>query len=81
MARNVASDGMSSDSDPSTNLVDGNKNETEIPIGDAPDAEARGAAVWRCKGCGEMGDLGDALPEACPECAAPREDLSYWEED
>jgi rubrerythrin len=36
--------------------------------------------VWRCSQCGAIGELGD-LPEECPDCAAPREDLYYWTED
>ncbi|MFB6101783.1 MAG: rubredoxin-like domain-containing protein [Haloplanus sp.] len=36
--------------------------------------------VWRCSQCGAVGDLGE-LPEACPDCDAPREDLYYWTED
>jgi hypothetical protein len=36
--------------------------------------------VWRCSQCGAVGELGD-LPEECPDCAAPREDLYYWTED
>lgn len=68
-------------SDETDALVDGNKNETEVPIGDAQDVEARDHAMWRCDSCGEMGELGDALPDGCPECGAPREELFYWEED
>lgn len=62
-------------------LVDGNKNETELPIGEVQDIEAREHAMWRCGACGEMGELGPVLPESCPECAAPKEELFYWEED
>ncbi|XVH32309.1 DUF7130 family rubredoxin-like protein [Haloferacaceae archaeon DSL9] len=36
--------------------------------------------MWRCGVCGEMGDL-EAFPLACPDCAAPREELAYWIED
>jgi rubrerythrin len=36
--------------------------------------------VWRCSQCGAIGELGD-LPEECPDCGAPREDLYYWTED
>lgn len=36
--------------------------------------------VWRCADCGEVGDL-DTLPEACPNCGAPKENLYYWTED
>lgn len=36
--------------------------------------------VWRCSQCGAVGELGE-LPDACPDCDAPREDLYYWTED
>jgi rubrerythrin len=36
--------------------------------------------MWRCWECGAMGEIDD-LPEECPDCAAPREDLYYWQED
>lgn len=62
-------------------LVDGNKNETEIPIGDAPAAEARDESMWRCGDCGAMRALGDDLPEECPDCGARKERLFYWAED
>ena len=37
--------------------------------------------MWRCSECGEMGDLSDGLPDSCPNCGGPREDLYYWTED
>ena len=37
--------------------------------------------MWRCLNCGEMNDLGDDLPERCPNCGAAREELMYWTED
>ncbi|WP_339104434.1 rubredoxin-like domain-containing protein [Haloterrigena salinisoli] len=58
-----------------------NKNETEVPIGEAREPESRGSAMWRCRTCGEMGRLEDDLPETCPGCVAPREELYYWVED
>ncbi|RJS98615.1 rubredoxin-like domain-containing protein [Halococcus sp. IIIV-5B] len=36
--------------------------------------------MWRCWACGELGRI-DSLPEACPSCGAPKEDLYYWTED
>jgi hypothetical protein len=36
--------------------------------------------VWRCSQCGAVDDL-ETLPDACPDCDAPREDLYYWIED
>ncbi len=58
-----------------------NKNETEIPIGEPPDLERRGATMWKCGSCGEMGKLADELPDSCPACGAQREELYYSEED
>ncbi|MFC6835916.1 DUF7130 family rubredoxin-like protein [Halomarina ordinaria] len=40
-----------------------------------------GYLVWRCAECGEVGDLEDGLPETCPNCGAPKEDLYAWTED
>jgi rubrerythrin len=37
--------------------------------------------MWRCWECGEMGQIEGDLPEACPACDAPREELYYWAED
>jgi len=39
------------------------------------------ALMWRCWECGEMGSLDTELPEECPSCHAPKEDLYYWQED
>jgi rubrerythrin len=36
--------------------------------------------TWRCANCGAMGDIAE-LPETCPDCGAPREDIYYWTED
>lgn len=36
--------------------------------------------MWRCSNCGEMGDVAE-IPDACPNCDGPREDLYYWTED
>lgn len=36
--------------------------------------------VWRCSDCGAVGEI-DAMPDACPDCGAPREHLYYWTED
>lgn len=35
--------------------------------------------LWRCSGCGEIGEVVD-MPEACPSCDAPKTDLYYWSE-
>ncbi|WP_435182053.1 DUF7130 family rubredoxin-like protein [Halorussus sp. AFM4] len=63
--------------------VEGNKEETEVPIGDAPDTLGQSYTMWRCVECGEMGKLEDeeTLPESCPECSVSKEALLYWEED
>lgn len=37
--------------------------------------------MWRCTECGEMGDIEDGLPETCPNCGTPKENLMYWTED
>lgn len=37
--------------------------------------------MWRCWACGEMGQIRDDIPSACPGCDAPKEDLYYWQED
>ncbi|WP_135820812.1 DUF7130 family rubredoxin-like protein [Halostella litorea] len=63
------------------NRVEGNKDETEIPIGEVGELGARDHAMWQCGDCGEMGELGGTLPERCPACAASRESLHYRQED
>ncbi|NKE35254.1 hypothetical protein GWG54_05385 [Natronococcus sp. JC468] len=58
-----------------------NKDETEVPIGEPREADNRGHNMWRCMDCGEMGRFSDSLPDACPACESPKEELYYWEED
>lgn len=36
--------------------------------------------LWRCSDCGAVGDVDD-VPDACPDCGAPREHLYHWIED
>lgn len=37
---------------------------------------------WRCWDRGELGRLeATDLPEECPSCGAPREELYYWQQD
>ena len=33
--------------------------------------------MWRCSDCGEMGELDD-IPDACPNCDAPKEHRYCW---
>jgi rubrerythrin len=40
-----------------------------------------GFLMWRCTECGEMGELDDGIPEQCPNCGTPKENLYYWTED
>jgi hypothetical protein len=40
-----------------------------------------GYLMWQCAECGEMGELEDSFPAACPNCDAPREALSEVRED
>ncbi|MFC7047178.1 hypothetical protein ACFQH6_18830 [Halobacteriaceae archaeon GCM10025711] len=40
-----------------------------------------GYLMWRCDECGEMGDLEAGLPEACPNCGAPKNALYRTQED
>ena len=37
--------------------------------------------VWRCTECGKVGEIDEGIPDACPSCDAPREQLMYWTED
>ena len=52
-------------------------------VGHARSGHSFGEAelMWRCLDCGEMSDLGDELPDGCPNCGAAREELMYWTED
>lgn len=40
-----------------------------------------GYLMWECAECGEMGELDEGLPEACPNCNAPTEAISAVQED
>ena len=40
-----------------------------------------GELMWRCGDCGEMGTLKSGIPDTCPNCDAPKEELYYWTED
>ena len=37
--------------------------------------------MWRCDECGEMGEIDHGIPDECPNCSAPKEDIYYWTED
>lgn len=49
----------------------------EIPSGKF----GEGYLMWRCLECGEMGEIDEGFPESCPNCGAPREDLTEVVED
>ncbi|SNZ15071.1 hypothetical protein SAMN06269185_2368 [Natronoarchaeum philippinense] len=36
--------------------------------------------MWRCWQCGEVGRIAE-IPDGCPSCGAPKEDIYYWTED
>jgi len=48
-----------------------------VSTGEAGEAEL----MWRCWNCGEMGEIDENIPETCPNCDAPKEDIYYWTED
>lgn len=78
----VAVDVMRPDNDPLRTKAGVDKmEETEIPIGEPHDSTEPSYIMWRCQDCGEMGELEEDLPDECPNCSAPKEDLYYWEED
>lgn len=37
--------------------------------------------MWRCTNCGEMGEIEGGIPDECPNCGVPKEDIMYWTED
>ena len=37
--------------------------------------------MWRCWECGAMGNIDESIPEECPDCGAPKEEIYYWTED
>ncbi len=54
----------------------------ESEIKEVPGQEfGEGFLMWRCIECGEMDELDESLPEACPSCSAPREAISVMQED
>ncbi len=58
--------------------MDSNESEVE----ELPGKEfGEGYLMWRCGECGEMGELDEGMPDACPNCNAPREEIAAVEED
>lgn len=55
--------------------------EAATPVTEIRDVTGTAYLMWRCWECGEMGELSDALPDQCPSCSAPKEELYYWAED
>jgi len=54
----------------------------ESEVEEMPGKEfGEGYLMWRCGECGEMDQLEDGLPESCPNCGAPKEEISAVEED
>lgn len=51
-----------------------------VEHGRAGQALAEGALTWQCAACGAIGDI-QALPETCPDCGAPKEEIYYRLED
>ncbi|WP_227375182.1 DUF7130 family rubredoxin-like protein [Haladaptatus halobius] len=54
-----------------------------LSVGHARSGHEFGEAelMWRCTNCGEMGELDEGLPDECPNCGVPKEELYYWTED
>ena len=44
-------------------------------------AAAQAELMWRCWDCGAMGEIDDDIPDTCPDCSAPKEEIYYWTED
>ncbi len=61
--------------------VRGEKETARKPLTSVRDVTGVAYVMWRCWECGEMGQLEDMLPDNCPNCNAPREELYYWAED
>lgn len=43
-------------------------------------AVAEAELTWQCAQCGAIGDI-EALPETCPDCGAPTEEIFYRIDD
>lgn len=76
MALNPPPPGATTPNDPLRN-----KDETELPIGEPLDPEAKDHTLWRCGACGAIGEFDGSLPDHCVGCQAPKEELSYVELD
>jgi len=56
-------------------------NDSVEVLDDEATSAAHGTAImWRCWDCGEMGQIKN-IPDECPACGAPKEDIYYWQED
>lgn len=51
------------------------------PITEIRDITGTAYVMWRCWECGEMGRIEAELPDQCPGCGGPKEELYYWAED
>lgn len=54
---------------------------TTAPMTRIRDITGTAYVMWRCWECGEMGRIEGNLPDHCPSCQTPRENLYYWAED
>lgn len=52
----------------------------ELPTSTADRAYGETTIIWRCGQCGEVGSV-ESVPDNCPSCDAPREELYYSTED
>jgi len=62
--------------------------EPDMPPKEGPPAPSNAMAetgtmtiIWRCLRCNHHLPAGEALPDACPSCGAPRTELALVEED
>ncbi|WP_267641135.1 DUF7130 family rubredoxin-like protein [Haloarchaeobius amylolyticus] len=54
---------------------------TTSPESEPGQTFGEGYLMWECEACGEMGDLEDGMPDACPSCGASKEHLFRARED
>ncbi len=53
----------------------------KLTVEQARDVFGKAYVMWRCWECGAMEQIEGQLPDECPDCGAPREELYYWAED